>query len=302
MSSRRASFQLRLTAAQTGADPRTHYWFKADSNIYERLCDGDPWMPRRRVSRPSNKLCWRCKAIHADDRDQGLRAFRVTHRQKGIFAYESVDTCNEDEETMVHVRMKRFARFCVASAEDRVAMFVQSDGRDYYASLRKHLREQHQATDDLNQLALSIDALNNYIPNLTPSKRDTYRGLIQQYVEQWREQQASAFAVPTVRLAFGELSVRVAPEIGMQYHPDAQVFPRVLHLWFEIDYPSLAMQDVFFYLLGEALRDTQWTPGWRLGIWDVRRQQFIDRRPSSLDMEDRVHAAAAEYLRLHAAR
>ena len=85
LSSIRAPFRLRLTAAQTGIDPRTHFWHKAGPDDYRRLCDNTQWT-RRRWASIFYDVCWRCHGMRQDDRERGLRAFSLTYRQTGVFA------------------------------------------------------------------------------------------------------------------------------------------------------------------------------------------------------------------------
>ena len=235
------------------------------------------------------------------DHDQGWQAFSLTYRQTGVFARPPVALCDQGEETMLHVSIKRFARFCAASHADRVSMMVTTGGYDYYASLQKHIREQHWERDGIDHLATSTQALDD-IAHLSASKRATYRELIQHYVAKWRLEEVEYFHVPVARIPFGELSVRVDPKVGMRYTEDPRAFPRVLYLWFAVDPPTECVRKVFYYLLGEALRDGKWTPDWRLGIWDVRRRDILDREPPPAGMADWVHDAADEYLRLKTAR
>ena len=236
--------------------------------------------------------------MHQDDRQRGLRAFSLTHRQQGVFARDTVGTCEYEEETMQHVSLKRFARFYAATHAERVAMMATTGGYDYYASLRKHIRVHHWQTDDIDLLAGSLEALNT-VPHLSATQRHTYGELIRQYVAKWRTEDAGYFSVPFARVPFGELSVRVDPEVGIRYRVDQGAFPRVVKLWFNETPSSDNMQAAFYYLLGEALRDRGWEPVWRPGIWDVRRQQFLDLEPSPQDMEDWMQAAAVEYMELY---
>ena len=85
-------FRLRLTAAQAGVDPRTHYWFKAGPADYRRLCDNVQWTWQYRAS-AFYDVCWRCHEMRQGDREYGLRVFSLTYRQTGVFAYDAKDTC-----------------------------------------------------------------------------------------------------------------------------------------------------------------------------------------------------------------
>ena len=52
----RQKMRVRLTAAQGGYDPLTHYWYKAEKNDYRRVCDDEPWLSGLRWKVPPEAL------------------------------------------------------------------------------------------------------------------------------------------------------------------------------------------------------------------------------------------------------
>ena len=118
-----APFRLRLTAAQTGIDPRTHYWFKAGPDDYQRLCDNTPWTRRRRPSVFYN-VCWRCYGMRQDDQERGFRAFSLTHRQTGVFSRDPEDTRELDEGMMRPLSMLAFGKFYALDKAGRKKHFA----------------------------------------------------------------------------------------------------------------------------------------------------------------------------------
>ena len=91
LSSSRAPFRLRLTAAQNGLDPLTHYWFKSGQNDYRRICDSGPWVKGLRYKFPLGRECLNCRALDHTDKMVGKRAFSLTRNLKGIFAPRQED-------------------------------------------------------------------------------------------------------------------------------------------------------------------------------------------------------------------
>ena len=312
MSSAQAPFRLRLTAAQAGPDPRTHYWFKAGKRDYRRLCDNTQWT-RRRWASIFYDVCWRCHGMRQDDRERGLRAFSLTYRQTGVFNRDSEDTRELDEGMTRPLSMSAFGKFYAldkAGREQHVADQDQrrrrrqksSGGPPYYLHLEKHLDKHHWKTGNIDQLDRSNPALALASHDLSKSrnqaKLETYRVLQEKYVAQWRAHQASYFAVKSAEVWIGtDLCIQVDPEVGMQPGVSENALPWALKLWFYPTAPGPRMLEAYLYLLGEGRRIGRWDGLAQLGVWNVR-----DKEISSFGLPDNigdlVHDAADEYLTL----
>ena len=314
MSSAPAPFRLRLTAAQTGVDPRTHYWFKAGPDDYRRLCDNTPWVRRRRSSVHPYGLCWRCHGMRQDDRERGLRAFSLTHRQTGVFARNPVDTCELDEDMTRPLSMQTFGKFYAKDKAGREKHFAdrakqrqrrlrhqqqgrQTGGGDPYKVLLKHIEEHHWNTNDIEQLAA-----NARYPNPKMSGYRTwesyYLDIQQKYVAKWREQQGSYRPALPVDVEVGRLLVRVDPEVGLRPWVPNSPPQWVLKLWLANAPPSDNVLDAYLYLLGEGASIGDWTRFAQLGVWDVRwRPDFWSFEPRH-NVAVWMREAAEEYLDL----
>ena len=314
MSSIRAPFRLRLTAAQTGVDPRTHYWFKAGKNDYRRLCDNTPWVRKHRIS-TFYDVCGRCHGMRQDDREHGFRAFSLTHRQTGVFAYDSEDTYVLDGSMMRAVPMETFVKFCARDKAGREKYFADKKRRRQqrknrarlggphpYLHLKKHLDKYHWQTGNIDQLDINDPALALASHDMSKSRNQkklaTYRVLQEKYVAEWRTHQAGYFPVGSVVVwVGGYLPIEVDPEIGMQPGVPENALPWILKLWFLDEVLGPRTIQACIFLLGEARRIGRWNSTAQLGVWDVRNAEFkIMGLPDYI--EDLVHGAADEYLAL----
>ena len=319
MSSTRAPLRLRLTAAQNGLDPRTHYWFRAGKRDYRRICDNAPLSQRRRVPIPQEQVCWRCHAMRLDDRQMGLRVFSLTNKPMGVFAHVPADIYEEEGGVMRRIDMLTFARFYAEdSAGRRLDMEERAERRrqrrqrqerhepeppgwqPYHKALLEHLRKKHWETNDIEQLASSDPAL---VLDLTKPRDRTklkgYRDRQQKYVQSWRAQQADYFPVRPANVSFGELTVHVDPEIGMRPGVPERALPMVLKLWCIQDAPQPRLLDASLYLLERArgLTFDDYPPLAQLGVWDVHHSEFnMFALPANI--AELMHAAADEYLAL----
>ena len=316
MSSSRTPFRVRLTAAQAGIDPRTHYWFKAGPDDYRRLCDNAPWTPGHRAS-VFDDVCGRCHGMRQDDQERGLRVFSLTHRQMGVFARNSEDTCELDEDMTRPLSMLTFGKFYALDKSDREKYFADrekrrrrqqqqgggsSGGPPYYLHLEKHLDKHHWATRNIDQLDRSDPILALTSHDLSKprnqTKLATYRVLQEAYVAEWRVHQARYFSVKSAEVWIGtDLCIQVDPEVGMQPGVSDIALPWVLKLWFLPDAPDPRTFEACLYLLGEGRRIGRWNGLAQLGVWDVRRAGLVSFAfPDNIG--DLVHDAADEYLAL----
>lgn len=317
MSSSCASFRLRLTAAQTGIDPRTHYWYRANRGDYRRLCDDTPWT-RQRLPATDYGVCWRCYGMHQDDREHGFRAFSLTHKQKGVFARDSEDTLELDEDMPQPTIMQTFVQFYALDTAGREQFVAKqerrrqqsqkqrakgkSGGGDYYSPLMKHFNKYHWETDDISQLIHSDPELALASHDMTLSwnqtKLATYKMLQEKYVAMWLASEASYSPVESVEVVIGSnLKIKVDPEIGMQPMEPNNAVPWILKLWFLDDASNPRTIQACIYLLGEGRRVGRWDESAQLGLWDVRNAEF-ERMGSLDDMRHLMHDAANEYLAL----
>ena len=225
MSSGSAPFRRRLTAAQSGLDPLTHYWLKADKNDYRRLCDDAQWTKGWRYERPPGIECLTCRAMRRDDRLFGRQVFSLTYTLRGIFAPSPGDMVyvpddglsshdlNGGGAAVAQVSMTTFANFYVAGTKDRekiVRDFNDGKGFNYYGPLTALLKRYLKTGD--------IEGLRNAIPNLNP-KLSNYRSWMADLesakldcINLWTSRRASYFRVRPAGVSLGRLTVRVNPE------------------------------------------------------------------------------------------
>ena len=303
MSSARAPFRRRLTAAQSGLDPLTHYWFKAGKDDYRRLCDDAPWARGLRYERPPGIECLLCRAMRHDDRLRGRQVFFLTYALQGIFAPSLGDVVyvpsdglsshdlNGGDALMRQVSMPMFARFYVAGSKGRegiVSRFKKGEGFNYYGPLTALLRRHLESGD--------IEGLRSARPNL----RSEYRSRASDCenakldcIDLWTSRRASYFEVPPVGVPLGLLTVNAAPEVGMRT-ADGE---RVLKLWYSPDPMAPTLAEVYHYLLAKGGENLAWA-GWEPGIWDVRRQAIPIPPTLPDDIDHTVADAAADLIRL----
>ena len=303
MSSSSVSFRLRLTAAQNGLDPRTHYWFKAGERDYRRVCDGAQWSRLPNPGIPINQDCRLCIATRRADREVGRRAFSLTYQRKGVFAPGADLPLSERKEStgILLVTLFKFAEFCVGGDDARADIIRKrheaaqrppsAGGGDYYSGLRKVLREKHWETNDIQQLHEAIF-------DLDPTRRgnrkklETYEYLKGKYVDTWRTQNAECRRGYRARVPFGELSVTVDPEVMMRTSTEDIAFKlRFVEAELTADFIGVCS-----YLLWEVA-DYAGRPRTELpGIWDVYHSR-LEKAPRQLyPMEEWVHQCAADFV------
>ena len=311
MSSIRAPFRRRLTAAQTGLDPRTHYWYRAGNHDYRRVCDDAQWI--RLLGRPNGQECRLCLAMRLADQRLGWRAFSLTYQRKGVFALDGSPyalSSQAEADAMPQVTMFKFAEFCVGDSSKRGQIISKREadrkrrenlrqrseeprGGGYYAGLLKVLREQHWETNDIEQLDAAVFDLDlNKRGN--SRKIETYQYLKERYVDTWRAQDARYFKVTRAQVAFGGLRVTVDPEVGMR----TSTADRAFKLRFSKQEVSTNLLDVCNYLLWEAASYAEWPRPWRPGIWGVYHSRLVDAQSPPDHIEEWVHQCAAEFVAL----
>ena len=306
MSSSRAPFRLRLTAAQTGPKPILHYWYKAARYDYRRLCDDVPWSQGLRYTPPPVKECGECRALRNADRQSGWGALSLTHILKGTFALSPDDelyvppesgTNAKGNNEMKPITALMFSRFCVAGQNERrriVEDFVE--GTSYpnpHAALRGMIQRTHWSTG-------SLDALIEAKPNIKEDDPDYARKMAdaedvkRDYIAEWRSRKAEFFKVWRIDWPIGDLVIRVNPEVGMKTDDGAQAL--------KVRFGAARLPDdeheVFHYLSLEAAKHPDW-PGWPIGIWDVRRRALplAPRLPDSIEGD--VLSAVSEFMQLY---
>ncbi len=307
--------RMRLTVAQTGPDPRTHYWYRAGKRDYRRLCDDTQWTWHRR-SATFYDVCGRCRRMHQDDREFGRRAFSLTYRQTGVFGLGPEESGEQDIDVMRPVPMLTFAKFYAKDAADRERHFAErgEGGPSYYLQLEDHLRVRHWETNDIDQLACSdpSEALESHDMRTSrnQAKREHYWAVQESYAALWRSGNASYFRVDPVELCIGGgagLRIEVDPEVGLRpriwiptgaFDDDT---PWILKLCFDKEMPGPSALTALLYLLAEGRYMSGGRRRWdglaRLGVWDVRRSNIISVGLPDY-IEDSIHEAADEYLAL----
>ena len=302
MSSTRAPFRRRLTATQSGLDPLTHYWFKAGKDDYRRLCDDDPWVKGLRYERPPGIECVVCTALRDDDRRHGWGVFFLTYALQGILAPSPEDVIyvpddglsTDGGDTVKQPTMPVFADFYVAGDTGRetiVKNFKNGEGFNYYGPLTALVRRYLRSGD--------IEGLRSARVNLNPTdERGVKRAADLESVkldllELWTSRPAEYFEVPTVGVSVGDLTIKVAPEVGMRT-ADGE---RALRLWYNPTPMEPRRARVYHYLLTEASKNLRWSQ-FEARVWDVRRKA-IPIPPFLPDtMAYTVEDAAVDFIRL----
>ena len=308
MSSSRVPLRLRLTAAQNGLDPLTHYWFKVGKNEYRRICDSVAWLPRLRYRFPPGKECGVCRGLHHTDRMVGKQAFSLTNQLRGVLAPHQEDRLYAPPDPLVlnkamnQVSIATFSNFCTASANERARMVnaLHSPGKGfapYYGPLRAVLRRLHWEGGN-------IDCLTGVEFNISSSDERNKRWkvslheVLRNYIAYWQTQRGEVFKVPPLSVSIntpaGDLSVKVDPEVGMK----SQAGEQGLKLWFGPEPMTGPYSVIFHYLLGQARNDPNWPAQWHLNVLDVRRQVILLHPPMPDDIEDGVTGYALDWLRI----
>ena len=265
MSNSPVTTRLRLTAAQNGLDPLTHYWFKVGEGEYRRICDSVAWRPGIRFRFPPREECEECRALHYTDRVAGQQVFSLTYKLPGGLAPKQNDHLHQPadgQELRIAmpslISIKTFTNFCLASPRDRDRMRrPRGDFAPYYASLLKELRVRHWATED-------IERLNGVEFNLLrtskgfESKNADLHEVLQHYINFWTTQKGEVFEVPKlctrISTDIGDLHVKVDPEIGMRNAAGEQA------LKLRFDQPEITRRflEIFHYLLEKATTEPSW--------------------------------------------
>ena len=308
MSSARAPFRRRLTAAQSGLDPLTHYWLKAGKNDYRRLCDDAPWTKGLRYERTPGNECQACRDVRYIDRQYGLGVFfSMTYKLRGVFAPSPGDVLyvpydglsfnpNGDGAPVTQVSMSKFTDFYVAESEDRekIVEDFHDGGRGFnpYGPLTTLLKRHLKSGD--------IEALREANFNLSPESSNyearlaTLERARQDCIAFWiRNQPASYFEVRPTGVHLDRLTVNVSPEIGMK----TEGGERALRLWHREERLRPELSAVYHYLLARAVENMLWG-GVAAGIWDVRRRVILVPPILPDDMASRVSDAALDFMRI----
>ena len=98
-------------------------------------------------------------------------------------------------------------------------------------------------------------------------------------------------------LPFGDLRIRVDPEVGMRPSVPDRAPPWVLKLWLDQGAPTTDVLDAYLYLLGTAAAVGGWGAFTQLGVWNVRRDDIVSFPPRD-EVADWISSAASHYLEL----
>lgn len=307
LSSSRAPFRLRLTAAQTGPKPILHYWYKVARHDYRRLCDDVPWGRGLRYNPPPVKECDECRSLRNADRQSGWGALSLTYILKGTFALspgdelyvppESGTNSNGNNEMKPTITVLRFSRFCVAGQNERRRIVEDLVEERHYpnphAALRGMIQRTHWSTG-------SLDALIKAKPNIKKDDCDYARKMAdaedgkRDYIAEWLNREAEFFKVGRIDWPIGDLVIRVNPEVGMKTCDGAQAL--------KVRFGATRLPDdermIFHYLSLKAIECPKW-PGWPIGIWEVRRRSIplAPRLPDSIEGD--VLSATSEFMQLY---
>ena len=299
MSSVQVPFRLRLTAAQDGLDPFTHYWYKVGHRSYHRVCDHAPWVGGAQYESPPHVDCSHCSSMHHDDRRYGRRMFKLTRVPKGYLAPRPCDvlyTPNDrfsigDNGAMQPVRMEQFIEFVFATTDKRGTAIVcdyiddkSGGGRNPYGRLLKAMRCSGQRAANLKRARPQ------------PSKGwrayvDDYTVILDRVIAFCERENAEIYDLPCTQVTVGGLPVYVEPEVRMA--GDFGQWAVKLCLARSPLPPEHA--DVTYILLQDAqLIDPCWPYFPR--FWDVRSQPIPLELNPSQELRQRVAAAGADFM------
>ena len=202
---------------------------------------------------------------------------------------------------MVWVSMKGFARFYATPPAAREALLDSSGGggRDGYQRLKAHWKEHHVEDLDIGPVArgpvpLPPDRTHGYA-----AWEANYETLHSRYIVGWQRRQGNYYPVERVMLPFGDLRIRVDPEVGMRLSVPDRAPPWVLKLWLDQGAPTTDVLDAYLYLLGSAAAVGGWGAFTQLGVWNVRRDDIVSYPPRD-EVADWISSAASHYLELKA--
>ncbi len=307
MSSRRAALRVRLTAAQNGLDPLTHYWFKVGRNEYRRICDSVAWRKGSRYKFPPSRECKDCRELKYADKEVGNRVFSLTYRLKGVFAPNPQDqlyipnSLLELDKTMKPVSISTFTSFCIGSTaeQERIVRNIIRPGRfgPPYVAFYGMLNRTHLATKDL-------DSLRDAEPNLSPcgeryeKTRTAILELKKNYIAFWERERGEVCDVPkhfhTIISTYrGDLAIKIDPDCGIKTNAGEQA----LKLWLSAVEKRDEYSVVFHYLLQKARQEPTWPARLHLGVLDVPRQVFAYPPLMPQNIEEQIVERAADLLR-----
>ena len=155
-----------------------------------------------------------------------------------------------------------------------------SPARDFWLPLRRAIVGAHQAED--------VGVLDHLLPTITDKKKlNNYPALIEAHKRWWGKRSYEWFQPPDADWQYGQVSVRVNPELGLK--DDSGL--TVVKLYFKKDRLPKLRADVILHLL-----ETTVTPDGtnaRVGILDVPRAKLIQSTVEKPGLEAALRAEAA---------
>jgi hypothetical protein len=185
------------------------------------------------------------------------------------------------------VPLATFARFSEASMAARVrvvrdARMYRGDpdsyrARDYYNELRNTLRKTHWQPDggSIDAFEAALDGLLEKADKVK-GRAEHYKTVSEAYIALWRKNDAQFFRIPPNDVNLAGLTVHVTSDLGMRYGGNSLAVKLLL----TAPKATRHYRQVVQFLTEEAYRNR---PNLVPVIWDVRRQELLQRVPTPKD-------------------
>ena len=337
MSNTTAPFRLRLTAAQSGVDPRQHYWYEAGTGDIRRICDDRPWVYGLRFELPPAAYCRDCGQLRRMDHWDGPGVFDITHERTGPFAPDRRDalvipynelnrivTSGDSEMEMEAASMIPLSEFCITQDQTRRREIVRrhvnrdrqrcnrrkgaqtkSNGSSPKDVLRSKFQQAIRNQDAIGFATGSRKYLDG-LKRIEPEWEDLRGWMLEAFHDVEAAKKASTVTVP-IKVLIGDaartLKVSVDPEVWIETRQGN----RVLKLHIEKDPMPQDQAAVCHYLMRRGNKNFRWDDVeyglWgdaHHGIWDIRQQRMV-LAPYDIpdDVQDNANKGAQQYLAIY---
>jgi hypothetical protein len=274
------------------------------------MCNDALWpagLPQRIEDSAVYVPCAECQALYTTDILYGKQLLDarpfidyapsavVDYQRNGYPAHDNGDGPTTDgvrTMEMKAVPISTFARYFEATdaGKWRVVARALSPGMDYYWKLRNTLADTHWLSDDISTFEVAVDGLLGSVKSIT--QRECYRQVADSYIKFWKRYPgAHVFRVPTVETDIAGLSIRVNPEIRMEYRGESFT----LKLYFRATPPTKKYRQAVQFLTARA-RGLKWDPNWQATLFAVSQGERHHEMPLPQRFGLAVAAQAAAFL------
>ena len=304
MSSAPAPFRLRLTAAQDGLDPYTHYWYRVGHRSYRRVCDDAPWVGGAQYESPPNVDCTDCSIMHHHDRRYGRKMFKLTRVPKGHLSTRPDDVLYNEEDqfsikvvgAMMPVPMWQFTEYYLGDDDVRKQIVLEylghskakaGGGPDAFKPLREAFM----------QLNGTVEALRSRPPRPLPWCRDqyaaTYAAIIETMVTYCDRYQVKPYGALSTQVTIGGASIWVKADFRME---STAIGNGAVKLWLRDEPMPDIQENVVISLLDAARRTAAFWDERYPYIWPIRKEEAPRMRIPSDDVREGVNRAGADFM------